>query len=125
MVTKGLREEGKEIILGMKIFRDLSENLRRVPQYMFSNRTSIMILLGDTIHCRRRVVCLGIMMKKKKVRGHVYMQFEAMHISDLHETSHSIYMSMLDRFDCGLQMKVHVYVDYGYTICTLMTVMGI
>ncbi|GJU31360.1 hypothetical protein Tco_1174949 [Tanacetum coccineum] len=48
-VTKGLLDEAKDIILGMEIFRTLS---------------------GNTL---RRVVCHGIVIKKRRVRGHEYI----------------------------------------------------
>ncbi|GKF06203.1 hypothetical protein Tco_0036871 [Tanacetum coccineum] len=48
-VTKGLLDEAKEIILGMEIFRTQSGNTMRVSRFR------------------------GIMMKKRRVRGHEYM----------------------------------------------------
>ncbi|GKC91770.1 hypothetical protein Tco_1152419 [Tanacetum coccineum] len=45
-VTKGLLDEAKEIILGMKIFRTQSGNTLRLSRFRFSNEMSVQILLG-------------------------------------------------------------------------------
>ena len=45
-VIKGLLDQAKEIILGMKIFRTQSGNTLRVSRFRFSNGMSVQILLG-------------------------------------------------------------------------------
>ncbi|GJR09453.1 hypothetical protein Tco_0792105 [Tanacetum coccineum] len=109
-IAKGLMDEAKENIPCMEIFKNHSGNTLRVSEIRFSNEMSVKILLGYTLSCRWRVVCHVIVMKKIRVRGHVYMQLEYHVVYTGPDITYAD-MGMLDEVDLGLQMGVQVFVD--------------
>lgn len=125
-VIKGLLDQAKEIILGMKIFRTQSGNTPRVSRFRFSNGTSVQILLGghSTLSLEGSLSRNRDEEKKSKgsciyaVRSHNYQ------VVCMRPNIASTDVGMLDRFDRGLQMDVHDFVDYDYIMGRSITMYG-
>ena len=125
-VTKGLLDEAKEIILGMEIFRTQSGNTLRVSRFRFSNGMSVRILLGghSTLSLEDGLSRNRDEEKKNKgsciyaVGSHEYQVVCTR--PDIASTD----VGMLDRFDRGLQMDVHAFVDSDYVMGRSITMYG-
>ncbi|GJS28225.1 zinc finger, CCHC-type containing protein [Tanacetum coccineum] len=93
-VTKGLLVKAKGNILGLEITKDQSDNTLRVSQSRIYNENLIQTLL----------------------KGNSTLS--------LNDSLSGDYVGMLDKFDCGLQTDVHVFVDFDYAMGRSITVMG-
>ncbi|GKB47210.1 hypothetical protein Tco_0897963, partial [Tanacetum coccineum] len=85
-------------VFGMKIFRDQSGNTLRVSQSRFYNGKLVQTLL----------------------EGHSILSLEGSLSGDCDVEKNG----MLDKFDCGLQTYVQVFVDFYYVMGISITVMG-
>ncbi|GJW05820.1 hypothetical protein Tco_1568243 [Tanacetum coccineum] len=97
-VTKGLLVKAKGNILGVEIIRDQSSNTLRVSQSRFYNEKLVQTLL----------------------KGHSILSLEGSLSGDCYLEKNG----MLDKFDCGLQTNVQVFVDFDYTMGRSITVMA-
>nr|GEY42429.1 zinc finger, CCHC-type [Tanacetum cinerariifolium] len=99
--TKDLLDKAKGNILGMEIIKDQSGNTLRVSQSKFYNRKLVQTLL----------------------EGHSILSLKGSLSGDYDVEKNDV--GMLDKFDRGLQIDVHVFVDFDYAIGRSITKYGL
>nr|GEV03971.1 zinc finger, CCHC-type [Tanacetum cinerariifolium] len=124
--TKGLLDNAKGNILGMKIITDQSGNTLRVSQSRFYNGKLVHILLkGHSILLLKGSLSRDCDMKKNGKWSCIYAvgsREYQMVCTRLDIASADV--GMLDKFDRGLQTNVQVFVDFDYAMERSITVMG-
>ncbi|PWA71520.1 alcohol dehydrogenase superfamily, zinc-type [Artemisia annua] len=120
-VTKGLLDEEKENIMGMKIFRTQSGNTLRV-----SNGMLVQILLGGHSTLSLEGSLSGNHDEEKKSKGSCIYAVGSHKYQVVYTRPDiaSADVGMLDRFDRGLQMDVHALVDSDYVMGRSITMYG-
>ncbi|GJS58669.1 zinc finger, CCHC-type containing protein [Tanacetum coccineum] len=124
--TKGLLDKAKGNVLGMEIVRDQSGNTLRVSQSRFYNGKLVQTLLeGHSILSLEGSLSGDCDVEKNGKWSCIYAvgsQEYQMVCTRLDIASADV--GMLDKFDRGLQTDVQVFVDFGYAMGRLITVMG-
>ncbi|GJW14642.1 hypothetical protein Tco_0018775 [Tanacetum coccineum] len=125
--TKGLLDKAKRNVLGMEFIKDQSGNTLRVSQSKFYNRKLVQTLLeGHSILSLEDSLLGDDVVEKNGKWSHIYAvgsQEYQMVCTRLDITSADV--GMLDKFYCGLQTDVQVFMNFDYAMGRSITVIGI